>query len=720
MNRKKLFSVCCVVGAVLCAQGVERVWRGGEGDWSDTAKWNPAGVPGGAVDDIAAVPASDVCVLHITDDVALARLHTDISGDGGTLTFDVASGVTFAADLMRLRASRPMECVVTGGGTFALTNVPFGVGYNWTAPSHFTVSGANTLFLMPKPAGSGLYVGAIADKLSSVDNVFRVTAGARAVISNATCVGQGYIVDQGLAPTKSGGRLLVDDGGYFYGGLYLFIGRDVLNVAANRSEAAVCAVTNGTIEADFLTLGSCPYTLFTGSNALVRANNIELPQLYHYGHSQLVEFDDSVVEATKMIRLMACGQVNSNVFQRCRLASPEFVLGAGMSVQNDVVFDACELFASNYYFGMNGSTNNVTRLVGSTLTSTNNNNVFVGYEKGSSNNRVELDGGTLNCKTVMIGKPGSICGGVRVTGSPTLNIAEWIIGDALGEWTVRAQGSWSEFAATTNTLPRLLVGAGSVNAWMLVTNASVTVAIKDKNHHFVVGRDAGATGNVLRVAQGGVCTYRTSGIGGDVYVGQDAGANCNRLEIDGGTFAYDRRFMAVGFNGSSNVLSLANGARLEAADAQLHVGYKSGANGNRFAMLGGSVATVRMFNMQHGAVAEFAGAGNVLTVGDENVSMMDGDSFVFRPSPEAAATPVVTVNKVLTYGPNRPITVDVADVGMGVYRLMSCAAGVPAVDDVPVTFENLPSNRAARLRRSADGKELTLSVAPTGTLLLFR
>ena len=317
----------------------------------------------------------------------------------------------------------------------------------------------------------------------------------------------------------------------------------------------------------------------------------------------------------------------------------------------------------------------------------------------------------------MIGKPGSVRCGVRVSGSPTLNIAGWIIGDALGGASARAFGSWTEFAETTNTLPKLLVGAGSANAYVLVTNASVTVRSGD---HFVVGRDAGATGNVLRVVRGGVCRYETVGGKGDFYVGQNAGANGNRLELDGGTFAYDRRFMAVGFEGSSNVLSVANGARFDAADGQLWVGYRTTAKGNRLVLRDGGVATVRMLNLQNDAVAEFVGVGNELTIGNEDVSVVDGTSFVFRPSPAAATTPVVTVNKTLTYGPNRPITVDVANVEPGVYRLMACAVGVPAVDGVPVTYENLPRTWRARLRRSSDGKELQLVVSSQEMVFFVR
>ena len=482
----KVWSVCCLVGAALCVQsvgGVDYTWKGGVGSWSDPANWDRSGVPGSAADDIALFPARDACEIGVESDVAVSRINADAAEAGGSLTFSVASNVTLAADSMRLRASHPMECVVTGGGTFALTNVPFGVGYNWTAPSHFTVSGTNTLFFMPKPTGSGLYVGAIADKLQSVDNVFRVTDGAKAIISNATCVGQGYMIDSTppQSATKSGGRLLVDDGGYFYGGAYLFIGRDNLAVSS-RADAAVCAVTNGTLEADMITFGSNYYSSFTGSNALVRAKSIELPQVTKVPRYLMTAFEDSRFEASTAIHLMAGGRYNTNVFTRCRLSAPDWFLGLG-GLDNVTVFDGCELSTgTSYFFGKPDTSNNVTRIVGSTVTSANH--VYVGYESQAKEARVEIDGGAVNCKTMMVGKPGTVRCGVRVTGSPTLNINEWIVGDALGAATQRASGPWTEFVETTNTFKKLLIGAGSVGARVVVSNAAVTVYCGQNNNYW--------------------------------------------------------------------------------------------------------------------------------------------------------------------------------------------------------------------------------------------
>ena len=332
----------------------------------------------------------------------------------------------------------------------------------------------------------------------------------------------------------------------------------------------------------------------------------------------------------------------------------------------------------------------------------------------------EMEGGSFTCRTILVGRSGTKRDGIRFRNSPTLAIEELIVGDSLQGGLARAEGTWAEFVETTNVVPRTLVGVGTLGAWLLVTNASLTVR---SGENFVVGRDAGATGNVLRVVQG-VCAYETVGEKGDFYVGQEAGANANRVEVEAATFRYDRRYMAVGFQGSSNVWSLANGARLEAASAQFWLGARDGAQGNRLVMRDGAAAAVSLFGMQYDAVAEFVGAGNVLTIGGgpdaEETRFTDGCTFVFRPSAAALTTPVLTVNKALGWGARRPVVVDVENVGAGDYRLVASGVALPSLAGVPVTIENRSPGVTARVELSEDGKSLQLKVSSTATVMLVR
>ena len=85
-------------------------------------------------------------------------------------------------------------------------------------PVRMTISGAGTMLYMPKETSSGLYVGSVDNNYPNSPDVFRVTADARAIISNATCIGNNYA-------GGTIGKLVVDDGGYFYGGKILYVGR---------------------------------------------------------------------------------------------------------------------------------------------------------------------------------------------------------------------------------------------------------------------------------------------------------------------------------------------------------------------------------------------------------------------------------------------------------------------------------------------------------------
>lgn len=189
MNRIKTsvrIVVGCALGMVGLAGATDYVWTAGNGDWNTSANWSPNGVPSG--DDLAAFPASAPWTVQVKEDVSLFRMNSDAAQAAGTLSFAVDPGVTLSVDQMRVRASAPMAFGVTGGGTLAITNLPFCVGGHMVASVTFTVAGGSTFF-MPKPAGSGLYVGRL-DAKGSTENLLHVTGGSSAIISNAVCIGQ--------------------------------------------------------------------------------------------------------------------------------------------------------------------------------------------------------------------------------------------------------------------------------------------------------------------------------------------------------------------------------------------------------------------------------------------------------------------------------------------------------------------------------------------------
>ena len=193
-------------------------WSGGDGRWGDSTKWNPNGVPGTAADDAATFPVRATQAVTVDADTSLHNIDLAAKVPNVMQTFNITSGNTLTLDDFRLYKDQAADDItICGGGTLALTNQPF-YASGTINPVKVTISGEGTEFYMPKPTSSGLYVGSVDNNFLNSPDVFHVTAGARAIISNATCVGN-------AAGGGTIGRLVVDDGAYFYGGLFLYVGR---------------------------------------------------------------------------------------------------------------------------------------------------------------------------------------------------------------------------------------------------------------------------------------------------------------------------------------------------------------------------------------------------------------------------------------------------------------------------------------------------------------
>ena len=306
-----------------------RQWSGGDGQWSDPTKWNPNGVPGTAANDIATFPVWATQTVAVDADVSLQRIDLAAKVANVRQTFSIAAGKTLAVDLFNLyKDTAADDIMICGGGTFALTNSPF-FASGTINPVRVTISGAGTAFHMPKDASSGLYIGSVDNNYLNSPDVFRVTAGAKAIISNATCVGNS---------TNGGttGKLVVDDGGYFYGGKIMFIGR-----GAQVPGGVVCAVTNATIEADKIGVAAGWYQEFIGSNAVVRAANyIAFPHEENDNGAvrySIMDFEDSMFESPT-IALLQGSAFSTGRLARCTLTC-DYLKGCIGQYCRDSLFD---------------------------------------------------------------------------------------------------------------------------------------------------------------------------------------------------------------------------------------------------------------------------------------------------------------------------------------------------------------------------------------------
>ena len=106
---------------------------------------------------------------------------------------------------------------------------------------------------------------------------------------------------------------------------------------------------------------------------------------------------------------------------------------------------------------------------------------------------------------------------------------------------------------------------------------------------------------------------------------------------------------------------------------------------------------------------------------NQDISIVDGCSYLFRPGAEASDTPMLTINRAFPYSANRKIYVDVANAGIGRHVLLTSSSALDEpVAASSVIFQNVPRNCSAHVSRSADTKSLVCTVAPTGTMVIFR
>ena len=332
MQRAGKFVRILAVLVVVCggtAFAERREWLGGDGRWGDAAKWSPNGVPGTTAGDVATFPVRATQTVTVDSDVSLHQIDLAAKVANVRQIYSIAPGKTLALNLFNLyKETAADDIMICGGGTFALTNSPF-YASGTINPVSVTISGAGTVFHMPKEASSGLYIGSVDDNYLNSPDVFRVTAGAKAVISNATCVGN----------SNNGGtigKLFVDDGGYFYGGKILFIGR-----GAHVPGGVVCAVTNATLEADQIGVAAGWYQEFSGSNAVVRAASyIAFPHEENDNGAvryAIMDFEDSVFE-TPNFAVLQGNAFSTGRLARCTLTC-EHLKGCIGQYCRDSIFD---------------------------------------------------------------------------------------------------------------------------------------------------------------------------------------------------------------------------------------------------------------------------------------------------------------------------------------------------------------------------------------------
>ena len=748
-------------------------WTGGDGRWADATKWYPNGVPGTALDDAATFTVNATQTVTVDADATPFSMSLDTGTSGAGQTFSIVPGANLTFDAFNLASTQPTAVTLTGGGRLAITNEALWVSSTANNPMSFTVTGPGTVFDMPKPTASGLYIGAKEEAYAQCDDSFHVTACATALVENATCIGN-VLKRSNNTYFSTRGRLIVDGGSYFSGGAILFVGR---GYDGSAGDGCVLAVTNSTVEAGMIDAGEGIAVMVVGSNAVIQAtSSINFPRQNVVSRKMCVDFEDSRF-TTGAFRLLDanCDGVTGRL-ARCSVECST-MSGVSHGAWNSEfrIEDSTVNCRSSINAGGRSSTNCVLRLVRTDTTTDTFDIGFtngvesavcveggsvairvmhVGIERTAKNARYEQNGGTFEATTAVLVGTFDARQCSATFRDVEFTTKEIICGDALNN-DLRSEEPRLTFADCANLeAQRLLVGIASVGAYLLFTNstANVTYADVSDTASMIVGREAGATHNTLLLVDSTVNqtggnvyvgrldnatnntlrlvrstydfkTIKVNGTAkGDVIVGYTSGAKGNRVELDDhSTFKYDRAWMAIGHNGASNVWSMCGGSALQAPNTQFRLGGSGNtAKGNRLVLGGNSTFVVNEFWMSFDAVLEVSGTGNAMTLGAA-IKNMDGISYLFRPGEEASDTPMLTINQAFQYSVNRKIHVDVANAGIGRHVLLTSTSDLaePAIGS-SVILENVPVNCTAQVFRSADAKSLVCSVVPTGTTIIFR
>ncbi len=251
--------------------------------------------------------------------------------------------------------------------------------------------------------------------------------------------------------------------------------------------------------------------------------------------------------------------------------------------------------------------------------------------------------------------------------------AEYVIGDATDyQFTLSQAGNSLFIVGNDNPRNTLTIKNGADADF---EDGSVTVgASADTDHNNVYVTGAGSTVSntgALRIGTGGsssnllsVLSSATFASNGDVYIGQTADSDLNRLAVSGGATlsTASSRDVYVGYNGSNNSLMVTSGGQANLAD-RLEIGYYGT---NTTVQVTGTGSLLAVSNrIQFGTGG---GENNTLTVSN-GATLTNGNDVTFYSSNNAmtvagSGSMATLTGLDLGYGSSTGNTLTVSDGGL--------------------------------------------------------
>ncbi|MGI5869732.1 MAG: hypothetical protein ACOX9C_09875 [Kiritimatiellia bacterium] len=696
-----------VLPGPLAVRAADRTWSNAAGGFFEvSANWVGGLVPGAA--DTANFTADASYPVRFGSSVT--NSHAYFSAPGGTVSFDIGADNLYYVTLFRLQSTTGDACVELPSGTLSAYKVLLG---DWAAHhgNKMVVKNPGTSVVT---RGDDVYVGS-----SGGDNVF-IVANDASVIAGRT-VYAGY---------NSGGHnnlIVVDGTNSVLGSAKDGNGSGI--IIGNKSTGNALRVQNGGTlfcpSSGFSigdSAGADSNLVFVGSGCL-STNGPAKNTSAHVGNKgscNAMTVSNGTLVLDFNLNVGLSGSFNRLDVLDGGLVIPRthlYIGGTTESQSNTVVVSGANSLIETKTFDVNvgnaGHWNTLQVADGGAVVA--NRCIYVDTRDGSSNNKVLVDGSNSVLRSKGNGASYSIVVGKSGTGnSLVLDNGASFVSDAATPFTVGADAGASSNSVFIGS------GCGVANPGLVyVGHTGDCNSLTVSNASFSAGSYvySGYAGSWNSIA---ICGGATFDFLGHAHVGYGAGVHDNTLLVTGvGTVLTNQNYdLDVGFNGHGNRMRIADGAEV-AIRRSVFVGHNASATNNVLEIEGGTLRSLQTFGGGAQSMT-VANAGTLRLCGTNSVleakalNILSGSTLDIRFGKEGF-TPITATGTVAVDDTTK-LVVDARGYPTegAVVPLLNYGALSGAIPPENITL--LPAGTTIDF---ADGKRISIKL-PRGTIIVVR
>lgn len=676
------------------AQGVDRIWSNTlGGDFTNSANWVGGNVPG-ALDNANFLSNATHAVTFST---SVTNVNAHFNASGGTVTLDVGSNNLYYVTQFRVPNNNIIGDASVDFTSGNLSTYKVYVGDPNAFNAHrMTVSNPGTTLTT---RGDDITVG-----VNGSGNLFYVTNGA--------LVACGRTVYAGYAATSSNNTVVVSGTGTRLSvNTSVMIGRYNVNNRLVVEDGAEVACTNGTLSIGDLAGADYNSVMLRSGSVMTNGGNA----VSYVGKAGAY---NRLTISNAMFRSYANLNVgDSSSFNRLEvleggamlLRTHLYIGAAATSMNNTVVVDGSNSQVRTTVYDINvgnfGHYNTMLITNGAVVSAYRS--LYVGTIGGSSYNRIVVSGtnsvlrseGLTAGYSIAIGKSGT---------NNTLRLEDGATFACPSAVTLSVGTDATTFGNS------VFIGSGC-----MVTNpGNVSVGEAGNGNSLILSNATLFAGGYSYVGQGGARNWMTLGGGakyyftGHFHVGLNASAVSNTLLVTGsGTILTNQNFdLDVGYYGSANRMRIADNAEVT-IKRSIFVGHNAGASNNVLEVEGGTLRSLQTYisgaqSMTVSNACTLAVYGSNSVVQAKALKIVDRSRLDIRVGKEGF-TPIA-VSGTVTFDDTTKLAVDafsLAKAGGGTVTLMTYVgkSGTIAAQNITVSPQGTTVNQT-------DGNSITIHV----------